>query len=417
MKRSLLRIAIALVVVGVVAAWFGGAFVTDRIDPEQSIQQKANPADPAAVAFAVKTPVTQWYEAVGVVRPKLETSIESQVQATILDVQVRSGDTVKAGTPLIILDSRQLNARVEQAQEAVSSAKSAKAQAAQAITAAQARYDQTKADYGRMSTLVKSGAVTAQEVDKARADFLQAQAALAQARDGLDAAGAKIRQAEKAALDAQISLDYAVITAPEDSQIVKRLAEPGDLAFPGKALLVLQTGSSLRLEAAVREGLIAKARVGERFPVTIEALSDTEGGGKTTAVIEEVVPFADPKTRTFLVKAGLPRMDGVYPGMFGRLFIPLGMRQAVLIPPQALRRIGQLDMVRVKEGDTWRNVAVRTGKMQNSMVEIVSGLHGGEELALFEEIPEQTGGTTKASSQEMQSQAPTETASPATEAQ
>ncbi|WP_051261316.1 efflux RND transporter periplasmic adaptor subunit [Desulfovibrio inopinatus] len=416
MKRSLFGILIALIVVGVAAAWFGGAFVTDRITPEKKSDFKTHNSEPAAVAFAVKTPVTQWYEAVGVVRPKLETSIESQVQATILDVLVRPGDTVTSGAPLIILDSRQLNARLEQAQEAVASAKSAKAQATQAISAAQARYDQTKADYGRMSTLVKSGAVTAQEVDKARSDFLQAQAALAQARDGVDMADAKVRQAEKSALDAKISLDYAVMKAPEDSQIVKRLAEPGDLAFPGKALLVLQTGSSLRLEAAVREGLIAKARVGERFPVTIEALADTEGGGKTTAVIEEVVPFADPKTRTFLVKVGLPALDGAYPGMFGRLFIPLGKRDAVLVPAKALRRIGQLDMVRVKEGDTWRDVAVRTGKTRDNMVEIVSGLNGGEELALFDTASPESASPGDGA-QTASPQTTTETAEPAKEAQ
>ncbi|MBW2206410.1 MAG: efflux RND transporter periplasmic adaptor subunit [Deltaproteobacteria bacterium] len=95
-----------------------------------------------------------------------------------------------------------------------------------------------------------------------------------------------------------------------------------------------------------------------------------------------MVPSADPKTRTFLIKVGLPSVIGAYPGMFGRLLIPAGKRMAVLIPAAAVRRVGQLETVMVKEGDAWRTIYVKIGQAHGDKVEVLSGLHGSETLAL-----------------------------------
>jgi HlyD family secretion protein len=63
--------------------------------------------------------------------------------------------------------------------------------------------------------------------------------------------------------------------------------------------------------------------------------------------VEEVVPSVDPATRTILVKVGLPEQEDVFPGMFGRLLLPVREREVVLIPKKALRKIGQLEVVTV----------------------------------------------------------------------
>jgi multidrug efflux pump subunit AcrA (membrane-fusion protein) len=97
--------------------------------------------------------------------------------------------------------------------------------------------------------------------------------------------------------------------------------------------------------------------------------------------VEEIVPMADPLTRTFLVKAALPETPGLYPGMFGRLFIPMGTRQAVVAPRAAVRRVGQLEMVTVMDDGVSRAYAVKTGQaLEGGYVEILSGLSGSETL-------------------------------------
>ncbi|MDD5205901.1 MAG: hypothetical protein PHS17_10790, partial [Desulfobacterales bacterium] len=55
---------------------------------------------------------------------------------------------------------------------------------------------------------------------------------------------------------------------------------------------------------------------------------------------------------------------------------------AVLMPKKALRRIGQLEMVTAEVGGRWQQIFVTTGKEVGEKVEVLSGLQGGEKLAM-----------------------------------
>jgi multidrug efflux pump subunit AcrA (membrane-fusion protein) len=88
-------------------------------------------------------------------------------------------------------------------------------------------------------------------------------------------------------------------------------------------------------------------QMGETLNVVIKALRKTLRSGG------EIVPAADPTTRSFMVKVDLPETEGLYPGMFGRLLVPVGKISVVWIPGRALERVGQLEMVRVKSHEGW----------------------------------------------------------------
>jgi RND family efflux transporter MFP subunit len=179
--------------------------------------------------------------------------------------------------------------------------------------------------------------------------------------------------------ESRIALSHTRIRAPEPGQVARRLVEPGDLALPGRPLVVLQTGGALRLEALVREGLIRRVGLGQELTVAVPSLETTLGGK-----VEEIVPAADPATRTFLVKVLLPPAPGLYAGMFGRLLIPAGREEVVLIPGEALVRVGQLETVLIRGEAGWQRAYVTTGQRREGMVEVLSGLEGGETLALPE---------------------------------
>jgi RND family efflux transporter MFP subunit len=252
-------------------------------------------------------------------------------------------------------------------------------QARDILSSAKASFAKAESTYRRMKQLGEQRVVTAEEVEQAESAYLQAKAALSQAEQGVVAAQARGREADKVIQEAEVGLDYTTILARETGEVAKRLVEPGDLAFPGKKLLVLQTGTSLRLEAMVREGLIGRVHVGDTVQVVVSALG---AGGSLTATVDEMEPLADPVTRSFLVKARLPEVAGLYPGMFGRLLVPLGEREAVLVPERAVIRVGQLDTVMVRTQDSWQPVYVRTGEAVGDRVEIISGLSGGETVGL-----------------------------------
>jgi HlyD family secretion protein len=372
----------AVVALIVLMLYMAGAFRTGVIQPGM-VEAEEQEAAPQKIAQATVEMMPQTYEAVGTVRSELQASISAQVSGRILSVSVRSGDMVEEGDPLIQIDNRDLQARLDQAGQALHAAEADKRRAEQALIAAQAAYAEEGASYRRTKTYVEHEAATRQDMERAEAAYRQAMAGVEQAKSAVAAAAAGVERAKKFVEEAQINLGYGMISAPRAGQIADRLVDPGDLATPGKPLLILQSTDVLRLEAHVREALIGRLLPQSQLPVFIDALQ-----ARLSGVVEEVVPLGDPSSRTFLVKVRLPAVDGLYSGMFGRLYVPLEERRAVLVPTAALRRIGQLDVVRAEVDGRWTDLFVKSGRQLDDAVEILSGLSGNEKVALWTQADE-----------------------------
>ena len=72
---------------------------------------------------------------------------------------------------------------------------------------------------------------------------------------------------------------------------------------------------------------------------------------------------------------------GARPGMFARLRIPAGEREVVLAPIEAIARVGQLASVIVEDRGEWkRRLVTLGGTPENGLVEVLSGLAGGERI-------------------------------------
>ncbi|MBU1611041.1 MAG: efflux RND transporter periplasmic adaptor subunit, partial [Proteobacteria bacterium] len=117
----------------------------------------------------------------------------------------------------------------------------------------------------------------------------------------------------------------------------------------------------------------------DRLGVVVSAMTND---APLFAIVDEIEPLADPVTRSFLVKARLPEVPDLYPGMFGRLLISQGERESVLVPERAVSRVGQLETVMVQTGETWQPVYVRTGPLHGDKIEVLSGLSGDETIGL-----------------------------------
>ncbi len=349
---------------------------TNTIPPGQSKDPVSAVSTFQHTAKVEKQLITRTHAAVGTIRPLTQTRIESQVSGQVLKINVVPSNRVEAGQLLVTLDNRQLTARLDQAKEGLAYTKNSLKQSEKARDESQAGLDQAHAAYLRTKTLFDKEIVPSQKLEIDRAGYLQAKARLERSKEGVRAAQTGIRQAREVVREAEIGLDYAGIRSPAAGVVVERLIDPGDLAVPGKPLLTIQTSGALRLEARVREGLIRKVIQGKSYKVEIQTL-----GHVVDAAIEEIVPYADPATRTFLVKAALPDTPGVFPGMFGRLLIPVTREETLLIPEAALVRVGQLEMVNVllPEGE-FHSVYVKTGKHFNGKIEVLSGLNGNETI-------------------------------------
>ncbi|MBF0376455.1 MAG: efflux RND transporter periplasmic adaptor subunit [Desulfamplus sp.] len=364
-------------------------------------KQKKIPYSPIETVKSSVQTVTETYTAVGTVKPKSETMIESQVNAQVQKVHVQAGDKVNKGDILITLDDRQASSRRDGANAALNAARAGKEQAMQGVNAAEAAHKEAKLQYDRVSGYYKSQAATKQELEMAESGYVQAKAALKRAKDALAGAEAGIRQAMGAVSETNVGLEFSKITAPATGEVIKRMVEPGDLAMPGKPLISLRTETGFRIEAHVREGLINKVKIGMKLKAEIATLGVT-----CDAEVEEIIPYADPETRTFLIKATLPKdikvIANIYPGMYAKLLIPESTKEVVLLPSKAVIISGQLELVMVQIGGdkteqngvknqdsanqsepknrekNWQLRYIKTGRHSGDMVEVLSGLKGDE---------------------------------------
>jgi membrane fusion protein (multidrug efflux system) len=111
---------------------------------------------------------------------------------------------------------------------------------------------------------------------------------------------------------------------------------------------------------------------------------DALAGTRFTGKIEEIEPAAAVSSRSFTVKARVPNPQGVLrPGMFARGTIAVSVRPNVLqIPNSAvLTTAGKPIVFIVQDGKAVRR-EVTVGEQLNGLVEITSGLNGGEQVVV-----------------------------------
>ena len=378
--KNVIKIAEIGAAVGVLILlilWLGGFLTAGRIQPGKVPAQAWQPDVAATVrAERISLPVTE--EAVGTLRPETEANLSVQTTGRILSVAVRAGDRVTKGQTLIRLDGSELQARVDQARQQEQGARAFAQEARDGLTAAEAQLTQAESQFKRIKSFHDQEAATTQQLEEAQSAYSQAQAAVAQAKQKIQAADAEVARASNAVREVQVALGYTTVAAPTSGEISKRLCEPGDLAWPGKPLLAIQSEGALRLEANVRETLIRAVPLGNSMTVLIPAV-----GKRVEGTIDEVVPSADAISRSFLVKIRLTDITDLYPGMFGKLLIPVGSRETVVVPEQAIQQVGQLKTVVVRTEHGWERRYIQTGTQETDKVEVLSGLQGGEEVGII----------------------------------
>ena len=341
---------VAIVVVAVAMLWLSGTFRKGVIDPAKLAPQQQAYTGKTTKVDAIARPVE--VSVVGSVQSEMRTTLSSRLTANIVSMSVQAGDHVKKGQLLVQLDDRNVKSRVAQAQ--------------QALHALEAVRDLAKLETDRLQWMVDQQVASRYELDQWKSRYV--------------AAAAEVIRAQQAVHEAEISVSDTAISSPSDAVVVDRLAEPGDMASPGKALLTIYDPTRLRLEASVREAYIARLdalrKDGRPINVLIEAV-----GRQVKGVIEQIVPTADPLSRSFIVKVHLDDPSDLYPGMFGRLEVPLEEVKAVEVPRGAVREVGQLSLVRVVEQGATVNRAVRLGRSRGDRVEVLAGLRAGEVIA------------------------------------
>jgi RND family efflux transporter MFP subunit len=258
--------------------------------------------------------------------------LATRASGTIESVLVSVGSPVRQGQVLVRLEASGVQSAVARAE-------------AQAVVA--------QRTFERISNLERDGAATRQELDQAEASLRTAEAMLA---------------------EANAAREYVSLRAPFAGTVSARHADPGDLAVPGRPVLVISGTRGVKLEADIPAALADAITDGTR--VTVVAPED---GGRWPATVRRVVPVIDLASHRFRVEAMFDSSDDLpVAGSFVRLEIVGHGEASAWVPSDALVRRGQLSGVYVVADDAVRLRWIRTGRRTGDAVEVLAGLDQGQ---------------------------------------
>jgi multidrug efflux system membrane fusion protein len=318
------------------------------------------------------------FEAVGTVKAKQSAILSSKIGGNVVAIYSHEGDHVNRGQLLLEIDSRELDAELRAAKAGKEETQWAIKAAEAAAESARSQKDLSETTFKRYEALLAGQSVTRQEFDEVSTKRKIAVAEVDRAQENLRALNAKRDLADARVSQAQTLLAYARIGAPFAGVVTSKTIEVGSFASPGTPLMTVEQTGNYRLEVQVGESRLGGVTVGKDVAVVVDALAEQLSGK-----VVEIVPVADPSSRTFTVKIEIPKVTGLRSGLYGKASLAAGKKTILLAPPQAIFEKGQLFGVYVVEDSgVARLRLVQIGKRYGSKVEILSGLEGGERVVV-----------------------------------
>jgi RND family efflux transporter MFP subunit len=311
-----------------------------------------------------KVPLSQvdaYYETSGTVKAKTVSVIASRVMGSVTRVSVKVGDRVNAGDVLMTIDDRDMTQKVAGAEAGYREALKASEGAEQGKSLANITYKRYKQLYDQK-------AVTGQEMDQIATQKKVADLEYDRVNESVNRA--------KAMLDeARVHHGFTRIVAPVSGVVTDKKIEQGSMVTPGIPLVTVEDTSQFKVEAFIDERMAGKLKAGMPVYVVLDS-----SGNRIQGAIGEISSAIDPSSRTYLININL-KGQSLRTGLYGKVLIPEGRKEIVLVPVKAVVERGQLTGVYAVDDSgviTYR--LIRTGKTYEGNIEVLSGLISGERI-------------------------------------
>ena len=267
--------------------------------------------------------VIEWDEYTGRLEAVESVEVRARVSGYLQSVHFTAGALVKKGALLFVIDPRPYQAELDRVKAA--------------LEQAMARFERTQKDFARAQQLVKSRAMSQEEVDTRSADQREAQEAVRAARAAVEAA--------------RLNVEFTQVKAPISGRISRYLVTEGNLINGGSADSTLLTTivsldpiygyfevderSYLKYTRLWRNGTNSGSRNG-KTPVYLGLANET--GFPHQGHLDFIDNRLDPNTGTMTGRAIFPNSDlALVPGLFARTRLPgSGKYEALLLPDEAI---------------------------------------------------------------------------------
>jgi RND family efflux transporter MFP subunit len=319
-----------------------------------------------------------------------QAKVSSEVAGIVRDVPIQLGTEVRAGDPLVRLETRELSLAVERTSSAL---RQVEAQLGigpnqkippvddqvASVQQALVNRDDAKATYDRAANLNERGLISKADRDTAETRLKVMDANYRTALDNVLVLRATL-QDRRAAYDLSVKkLEDAVIRAPVSGAVSERLVQPGEFLRENTQVVTIVQINPLKLRTSIQEKLAAAIHQGQAVDFTVEAFPGRRFQGK----VAYVGPAVDQVTRTFAIEALVDNADRVLkPGFFAKGTVALKTDANVMaVPDNAVSTLAGVSTVYVIEDGKARQQIVTLGAHEKDQWEIVDGLKGQETVA------------------------------------
>lgn len=289
-------------------------------------------------------------EAIGTLEGLTNPTLSSEVSARVIKIHVNTGEAVKQGQLIATLDASDFGLQRNEAQAEVARIEAQLANQAKTVARNQALVDKK---------FVSQNAV---DNDIAQQNVLKEQLAGAKARISTINHGSSKTK----------------LYAPASGNIEKKLVDDGEYVRAGDPVVLIVSKQKLRAHLPFPEHIAAKLKPGLKVRLTTP-ISDTP----VEAVIHELKPMISEENRSVDVIADILNAEGWQPGASVKGVAVLGEQAAAMVVPEqsvVLRPAGEVVYV-IKNYQAHQHI-VKTGERKAGMVEILSGLEAGLDVAV-----------------------------------
>jgi len=347
MRKWIVALIVLFAFIGLVAV-FRFASHRGAVHKRDSLEN-ANDARPVKVQTVVVSEFVDFLEVAGVLSPRSQVTVTSEVSGKVERVFFDLGDEVKKGAVLCRIEAEPYEIALAQADANLLMAKSA--------------YEQAESSYERAKGLREKGLISESEWERVESGYFSAKGAY-------EAAEAQKRLAER-------NLRNTRVRAPISGTISNRAVEVGVLVGPQVPLFEIVDTTKLILKAGLAEDKAALIEQGVGVKVVVDATGDELEG-----VLARMGLAAD-QQGMFPVEIEVSGTDGLKSraGYKARAFIEVARYpETVLIPQSALVQKQDGSFVFVADGDIARLRWVEVALFEGEQAVVSSGLADGDEV-------------------------------------
>ena len=304
-------------------------------------QQKAAEPTPVRTVAAEARKVERSISVTGSLLPDETVTVVAEVPGRIAKINVDFGQFVKQGQIIAELDKQELSLQLERTRGALAQAlarigleqgqEEAKVELTPAMKSAWNQMEDARSKYENAKKLVASGDIAQERFTELEKAYRAREAMFEATRDDLRTQVAAIRSLRADVKLAEKRLRDATVVAPFDGSVSQKLVALGQYIKDSTPIVTLVKSSPLRLRAEVPEPAVGQVKLGTLLSFTTDAVP----GREFHAVVRELNPSVDDKSRTLLAEARLVDGDArLRPGLFVQVKIITASNFAVVSVPK-----------------------------------------------------------------------------------